>query len=270
MKSIKEYVAIRKAEIKAEVDKLENKPKLVIIQVGNNDASSVYIRGKLKDCDEVGIIGELIHLSEETTEFELLEIIKKLNNDDTVTGFIVQLPLPKTIREEAVINAISPEKDVDGFSKLALVDPGTPRGMIDFLESENFDFKNKNAVVLGRSNIVGRPMARLLLDRSCNVTVLHSKTSEENKRLYLKNADLIITATGHLGLIDHTYELKPTAIILDVGMNRDSNNKLIGDCERDLPVAFQSPVPGSIGLSTRLSLIVNLLQLYKIKHKNIC
>lgn len=265
MQNIKEYVSQRKIAIKKEMDKLAVKPKLVIIQVGNNSASCSYIRGKLKDCFEVNIPAELIHFNENITETELLAEIDKLNNDNSVTGFIVQLPLPKTISEESVIKAIKPEKDVDGFSKLALVNPGTPQGMIDYLDFQGYNFKNKNAVVIGRSNIVGKPMARLLLEKNCNVTVLHSKTSDENKRLFLKQADLIITATGNLNLIDETYDLKPTAVILDAGINIDKDNKLIGDCARNLPVAFQSPVPGGVGLTTRLALIINLLKLYNLQ-----
>lgn len=264
---IKEYVEQRKEEIKQEVSKLIIKPKLVIVQVGNVEASNRYVKNKIKDSTEVGIPYDLIHVDETITEADLLSVIIKLNEDPTVTGFIVQLPLPKHIREQLVIEAIDPKKDVDGFSKLALVNPGTPQGIIDFLDSNNFEYTNKNAVVIGRSNIVGKPMAKLLLEKNCNVTTLHSKTSDENKRLFLKNADLIVTATGKRGLIDETYELKSTAWIIDVGMNLDENGKLIGDCERNLsfyPVAFQSPVPGGVGLTTRLALITNLIKLYKL------
>lgn len=267
MITIKEYVEQRKEEIKQEVSELTIKPKLVIVQVGNDQASQAYIRGKVADTKKVGITCEVIHLDETVTENDLLTEIIKLNEDPTVTGFIVQLPLPKHIREQLVIEAIDPKKDVDGFSKLALVNPGTPQGIIDFLDSNNFEYTNKNAVVIGRSNIVGKPMAKLLLEKNCNVITLHSKTSDENKRLFLKNADLIVTAVGKRGLIDETYELKPTAWIIDVGMNLDENGKLIGDCERNLsfyPVAFQSPVPGGVGLTTRLALITNLLKLYKL------
>lgn len=269
MQSIKEYVEIKKAQIKEEVDSLTIKPKLVIVQVGNVEASNRYVKNKMKDCAECNIPCELIHLDESITEADLLSTVIELNNNPTVTGFIVQLPLPKHIRESIVIEAIDPKKDVDGFSKLALVNPGTPQGIIDFLDSNNFEYTNKNAVVIGRSNIVGKPMAKLLLEKNCNVTILHSKTSNENKRLFLKNADLVVTAVGKRGLIDETYVLKPTVWIIDCGINLDENGKLIGDCERNLsffPVAFQSPVPGGVGLTTRLALITNLIKLYKLQN----
>lgn len=263
MKPIKEYIAIRKAEIKAEVDQLDKKPKLVIIQVGNVEASNRYVKNKLKDCAECGVPAELLHFEDAITEAELLAEIDKLNRDDSVTGFIVQLPLPKAIREEAVIEAVDPKKDVDGFSKLAKVNPGTPQGIIDFLEFNNVEFKDKNAVVIGRSNIVGKPASRLLLERHCNVTTLHSRTSEANKRLFVENADIIVVATGHRNTIDASYKVKPTCIIMDVGMNINDEGKLCGDVEQEMPVLFKSPTPGGTGLLTRLALITNLLRLYK-------
>jgi len=273
---IKEYVAKRKEEIKEEVKAFSNL-KLVIIQIGDNPASNAYIKGKLKDCAEVEIDAELIKLPEETTELHLLDLISELNVASDVTGLIVQLPLPKHISEQKVIEAISPEKDVDGFSKLAYVNPGTPQGIIDYLEYNNYDFTNKNAVVIGRSNIVGRPMARLLLDRSCNVSVIHSKTSETNKNTLLMNADLIICATGHRNTIvdknltkvefDATDRTTKTyhntrAFIVDVGMNRNDEGKLCGDCEA-VTVCEKTPVPGGVGLLTRLALITNLMKLAK-------
>lgn len=270
MISIKEYVAKRKEEIKEEAKTIKGL-KLVIVQVGNNPASNAYVKGKLKDCAEVEVEAELIHLEENTSEFALLEVIKELNEDPTVTGFIVQLPLPKHISEQKVIEAISPEKDVDGFSKLAYVNPGTPQGIIDYLEYNNYDFVDKNAVVIGRSNIVGKPMARLLLERSCNVSVIHSKTSIKNKRALLAHADLIIVATGHINTLtdadlqyitfyDGKYNTK--AFIVDVGMNRNDEGKLCGDCEA-VTVCEKTPVPGGVGLLTRLALITNLMKLAK-------
>lgn len=211
MEKFKDYVAVKKAEIKQQLDKEVKKPKLVIINVGNDQASQVYVKGKLKDCAEIGIVAELKHFEDSITENFLLDFIEALNNDDNVTGFIVQLPLPKHIHEEKIIEAIKPIKDVDGFSKLHITEPATPQGIIDYLVDRKYQFNDKNAVILGRSNIVGKPIARLLLDKNCNVIQLHSKTSEQNKRLFLENADLIITATGKLNLIDHSYKLKSTA-----------------------------------------------------------
>lgn len=276
MITIKEYVAIRKEEIKQEVSSMQVKPKLVIIQVGDNPASNVYIRGKLKDCAEVEIPAELIHFDENITADVLYNKIDELNKDDSVTGFIVQLPLPKHISEQVVIELIDPKKDVDGFSKRALVSPATPQGIIDYLEYNHFNFENANAVVIGRSNIVGRPMARLLLDRSCNVRVIHSKTSVYNKRAALKYANLVVVATGHRNtLIDNelydaenedeywpAWIVNPNCFIVDVGMNRNDEGKLCGDCEA-VTVCEKTPVPGGVGLTTRLALITNLLKLAK-------
>lgn len=265
---IKEYVAKRKEEIKEEVKEFENLI-LVIVQIGDNPASNAYIKGKLKDCAEVGIKAELIKLEENVDEHYLLNLIDCLNNDKEVTGLIVQLPLPKHISEQKVIEAISPEKDVDGFSKLAYVNPGTPQGIIDYLEYNNYDFVDKNAVVIGRSNIVGKPMARLLLERSCNVSVIHSKTSIENKRTLLAHADLIIVATGHRNTLTNDdlgyskfVDKYDNCFIIDVGMNRNDEGKLCGDCEA-VTVCEKTPVPGGVGLLTRLALITNLMKLAK-------
>ena len=271
MVSIKEYVEKRKEEIKEEVKEFKNL-KLVIVQIGDNPASNAYIKGKLKDCAEVNINAELIKLPEITGEPHLLDLIEELNTKDDITGIIVQLPLPKHISEQKVIEAINPRKDVDGFSKLAYVNPGTPQGIIDYLEHNNYNFVDKNAVVIGRSNIVGKPMARLLLERSCNVSVIHSKTSEENKHRLLQNADLIVVATGHRNTLtndDLQYKFydawlyNTNAFIVDVGMNRNDEGKLCGDCEA-VTVCEKTPVPGGVGLLTRLALITNLMKLAKL------
>lgn len=265
--TFKEFVARRKLEIKEEVEKLTNKPKLVIINVGDDSASQVYVRGKLKDAAECGIIAELIHYEADIEESVLYDKINELNNNNECTGYIVQLPLPKKFNEAKIIEMIKPEKDVDGFSKLAITSPATPKGIINYLEAQNYDFTDKCAVILGRSNIVGKPLARLLLARNCNVTVIHSKTSEANKRMYLENADLICSAVGKRNIIDETYKLKPTAWIIDIGMNKNDLNKVCGDIEKDLPVTFQSHNPGSTGLTTRLTLLTNLLELYNLSNK---
>jgi len=264
MQTIKEYAEQRKEALKAEIAAIEKKPTLVIIQLGDNPASNSYVRGKLKDCDEVGIPCTHHKLSYQTTEDELLQLIEELNTDDTVSGFIVQLPLPEHISETKVIEAIKPEKDVDGFSKKHLVDPATPTGIIDYLEAQNFTFRDKKAVVIGRSNIVGRPIARMLLDRDCNVTVIHSKTSAYNKMAALDGADLIVVATGHRNTLTDD-DIKTTCkncFIVDVGLNRNDEGKLCGDCEA-VTIREKTPVPGGCGLTTRLALISNLLKLVK-------
>ena len=268
MQVIKEYVAAKKAEIKKRIAALQGKkPYLVIIQVGEVEASTRYVKNKLKDCAEVGLRAELIHLPESISEAELLRLINELNSSKDVTGFIVQLPLPKHISEQKIVEAVAPLKDVDGFSKLTVVNPGTPQGVIDYLEAQGYEFQDKNAVVIGRSNIVGKPISRMLLEKNCNVTTLHSKTSEQNKRLLLKSADLIVCATGRRNIIDKSYELKPSAVICDIGINFNDEGKLVGDVEQELGVAFKSPVPGGFGLTTRLALITNLLKLYEAQRK---
>ena len=264
--TIKEYVAFRKSEIKEYIAGLELKPHLVIIQVNEDVASNAYVKGKLKDANELGIIAELIKLPLDTQEKDLLELIDSLNNNDDVDGFIVQMPLPKQIDEEKVKEAISPAKDVDGFHPLSVLNPCTPQGIIDYLHFEKVDFVGKNALVIGRSNIVGKPMAKLLLKEHCNVTVVHSRTSKEDMHFYVKHADIVVIAIGRQGYLDNTYEYKDNAIIVDVGISRDETG-LHGDALPNLPVKLQTPVPGGVGLLTRLSLLENLIRIYKSKHE---
>ena len=262
--TIKEYVKSKKIEMKNLVLNMEIKPKLVIVQINEDEASYAYIRGKLKDAEELGINAELIKLPLETTEEELLNKIDELNNDPSIDGFIVQMPLPKHINEENIKLAISPEKDVDGFHPLSSLDPCTPRGIMNYLNSENIALQGKNAVVIGRSNIVGKPMAKLLLKANANVTVLHSKTSFEDMNRYILNADIIVIAIGKANFLDRKFKYKESAVIVDVGINRLEDG-LHGDAERDLPVALQTPVPGGVGLLTRLALYQNLLTIVENK-----
>ena len=262
MQIIKEYVAEKKEKIKAN---LIIKPalKMVIVQVGHVPASDRYVRNKAKDANEVNIDCEINNLPEDISEEELLKLLQGLNEDDGVVGYLVQLPLPKHISEEKVKLAIAPEKDIDGFHPLSKSVPATPLGIYNYLKDMKYEFQGKNAVVIGRSNIVGKPMAQLLLKESMNVTVLHSKTPEAEKRMFLRHADLIVVATGHMHTLTADYELKPTAVVMDVGINNDENGKLCGDCDKELPVAFQSPVPGGVGLLTRIAVIDNLIELSK-------
>ena len=176
--TIKEYVAQRKGEIKNLILTLKVKPKLAIVQINEDAGSNAYVRGKLKDAAELGVDAELIKLPIDTTQEALLQVIDDLNNDKTVDGFIVQMPLPKHIDEELVKLAVAPEKDVDGFHPLSKLNPCTPQGIINYLHAENIELQGKNALVMGRSNIVGKPMAKLLLKENCNVTVVHSKTTK--------------------------------------------------------------------------------------------
>ena len=259
---IKEYVKARKAELKDLIMKMDKKPTLVIVQINDDPASNAYVKGKLKDSAELGIDAKFIKLPESTTEKELLKLIGKLNKNKKLDGFLVQMPLPKHINEETIKLAISPDKDVDGFHPLSKLNPCTPQGIMNYLHAENIELKGKNAVVIGRSNIVGKPMAKMLLAESSNVTVLHSKTSRKDFENYIANADIIVVATGKQGILDESYKYKKSAVIVDVGINRDETG-LHGDAVPNLPVALQTPVPGGVGLLTRLALMENLLKLHK-------
>jgi len=262
MQVIKEYVAEKKEKLRQMLQKQQGL-KMVIVQIGHVPASDRYVKNKAKDASDVGLDCEIINLPEEITEEALLELLRGLNEDISVTGYLVQLPLPKHISEEKVKLAIDPKKDVDGFHPLSKTVPATPLGIYNYLKDMNYEFQGKNAVVIGRSNIVGKPMAQLLLKESMNVTVLHSKTPEAEKRMFIRHADLIVVATGHRHTLTADYELKPTAIVIDVGINVGEDGKLHGDCDPDLPVEFQSPVPGGVGLLTRMSVIDNLIELSK-------
>ena len=260
--TIKEFVAYKKQEIKDEISTLNVKPHFVIMQVNDDEASNAYVKGKIKDADEVGIICTLMKFDTSISQEELIKEIEKVNNNNEIHGLIVQMPLPKHINEEAIKLAVSPKKDIDGFHPLSVLDPCTPKGIITYLKNENVDFVGKNALVIGRSNIVGKPMAKLLLKESCNVTVVHSKTSKEDMAFYINHADIIVIAIGHAGYLDESYSYKKDAIIVDVGISR-IDGKLQGDAKPNLPVALQTPVPGGVGLLTRITLLINLLEAYK-------
>ena len=261
--TIKEYVAFRKEELKKEIQGLDRVPVLSIITVGNDPASEAYVRGKKKDAAEVGIKAIQTIFDENVSQEELLSTIRKQNLDSNIDGIIVQLPLPKHISVEMINQTISPKKDVDGFTLGSAFDPCTPKGIIQYLTHEGFSFRGKNAVVLGRSEIVGKPMARMLLERDCNVVQLHSKTSREDKEFYFAHADLIVSAVGRMFSWDKTYTYKADAYLVDVGINRGEDGHLHGDFVPNLPVKLQTPVPGGVGLLTRLALLENLLEAYR-------
>ena len=260
---IKEYVKERKAYLTDLINHLPVPPKLVIIQVNEDEASMAYIRGKIKDLSAINASYEHIKLPLDISEEALLSVIEQYNHDETVDGILVQMPLPKGIDEEKVKEAVTPLKDVDGFHPLSSYIPCTPKGIIDYLENEKIEFSGKNAVVIGRSNIVGKPMAKLLLNKNCNVTVLHSKTTKEDMAFYLKHADIVVVAVGRKYFIDEQ-ELKKSAVIVDVGINR-VDGILYGDCRPNLDVKLQTPVPGGVGLLTRLSMLENLILCYKTR-----
>ena len=190
MQNIKEYVANKKLALKENLK--DTNLKAVIVQVGNVEASNRYVRNKIKDLEEVGIITELLKFPEDISEEALLTQIHQLNIDDSVTGYLVQLPLPKHISEEKVNLTIDSTKDIDGFHPLSKTVAATPLGIYTYLKDMNYNFSGKNAVIIGRSNIVGKPMHKLLLDANMNVIMLHTRTTEEDKRFYLEHADLLL------------------------------------------------------------------------------
>lgn len=245
---------------------------LAVVQVGADPASSVYVRNKKRACEYIGIESLSYELPEETTEDELLTLIQKLNADDAVNGILVQLPLPKQINEDHVIQTISPAKDVDGFHMQnvgALCTGGegfvscTPLGIIQLLKRSNIEISGKRCVVIGRSNIVGKPMAMLLLRENGTVTVCHSRT--QDLREITRQADILVVAIGKPKFIDETY-IKEGAVVIDVGIHRNENNKLCGDVDFDRVAPHTSaitPVPGGVGPMTIAMLMHNCLQTVK-------
>jgi len=255
---IKEYVAKRKEELKSFFAGKKDVPFLTIVSVGDDPASAAYVKGKTKDLAEVGFGYELLRLPATASEEEVLSILKIKDEDPAVSGILVQLPLPKQIRESAINKTIVPEKDVDGFTPLSPYDSCTPKGIVMYLTAIGFPFRGKNAIVIGRSQIVGKPMAKLLLAKGCNVTVLHSRTSRQDMEFYLKHADLVVVAVGKEGFLDSSYPINENAVVVDVGINRGKDGHLHGDCCPNLKVSLQTPVPGGVGLLTRLALLENL------------
>ena len=248
---------------------------LAVIIVGDNPASRVYVNNKKKACDEVGFISYEYALPEETTEAELLELVKKLNEDDKVNGILVQLPLPKQINENAIINAISPDKDVDAFhpfnvGKIMIGEyaflPCTPAGIMELIDSTGVEIAGKSCVVIGRSNIVGKPMSMLLLHRSGTVTVCHSKT--KNLKEICAQADILVAAVGRPNFVTGDM-VKEGAVVIDVGINRMEDGKLCGDvnfAEAEKKASFITPVPGGVGPMTIAMLMKNTLTSAMIKY----
>ena len=267
-----------KDETKEAISNLKAEGKevtLAVIQVGNNPASTVYVGNKKKACEYVGIRSLAYELPEETTEEELLSLICKLNDDDSVNGILVQLPLPKHIDEDKVIETIVPHKDVDGFhpmnvGALSIGRKGfiscTPYGVIKLLQRTGIEIAGKNCVIIGRSNIVGKPMSMLLLRENGTVTIVHSKT--KNMKEITKQADILVVAIGKPRFIDKEY-IKEGAVVIDVGINRDENNKLCGDVDYDDVIDIVSaitPVPGGVGPMTIAMLMNNCLEAYHMQN----
>ena len=273
--------SVVKDEVRDAVPVLEKKygrkPCLCVIIVGEDPASQVYVRNKVKAAAYTGMDSKLIELPASTGEDALLRKIAELNADAAVDGILVQLPLPKQIDEEKIIDAIAPEKDVDGFhpsnvaglwlGKKCTV-PCTPAGIMRLIDSTGIELKGKSAVVVGRSNIVGKPVAKLLLDRHATVTIAHSRTADLGA--VTRGADVLVSAVGKAGLIKGDM-IKPGAVVIDVGMNRDAEGKLCGDVDfegcKD-KASWITPVPGGVGPMTIAMLMKNTLLCFEQRENN--
>ncbi|MEN1970133.1 bifunctional methylenetetrahydrofolate dehydrogenase/methenyltetrahydrofolate cyclohydrolase FolD [Lentibacillus sp. N15] len=268
----KELAADIKAEMKEEVDRLRKNgilPHLTVVLVGEDPASRSYVNGKKKASKETGISSQIIELSSKTTEKELLDLIAKLNQDQQVHGILVQLPLPEHISEQAIIEAIDPAKDVDGFHPINIgrMMTGkdtflscTPYGIITMLKSHHIPIAGKHAVVIGRSNIVGKPVGQLLLNENATVTYCHSKTTD--LQYYTKQADILIVALGKAHMINADY-LKDGAVVIDVGINRLADGSLTGDVDFESAkekASYITPVPKGVGPMTITMLLKNTIK----------
>lgn len=274
----KEVSTSIRAKIKEEAQKLRDdygiQPGLAVILVGNDPASQIYVRNKQKACEEVGFHAFEYRLNENSTQEQLLDLIGVLNKDNKVHGILVQLPLPDHIDPQTVINTISPEKDVDAFhpinvGKIMLGDyeflPCTPAGVMELIDSTGVEISGKNCVVVGRSNIVGKPMAMLLLHRNATVTICHSRT--KNLAEVCAGADILVSAVGKAHFITADM-VKEGAMVIDVGMNHDENGKLCGDVEFSTvepKASYITPVPGGVGPMTITMLMKNTLRAAKLK-----
>ncbi len=259
-------------QLKIKIDGFYRKPSLVVILAGDNPASKIYVNNKKKVADRIGINSQIINYPSNVSEEELLNKIKELNEDSGVDAILVQLPLPDGISKENIINAISPEKDVDGFTPYNFgrlfsgeepnVYPCTPKGVLLLLKEYNIELEGKHAVVIGRSNIVGKPMAQMLLNNNATVTVCHSYTKDLAQ--ILKTADIVVSAVGKN--IVNGDMLKQGCVVVDVGIFKDENGKTRGDVDFDSAsknAAYISPVPGGVGPMTITSLMLNTVELYE-------
>ncbi len=245
-------------------------PGLSVILVGNDPASKAYVRSKEKTCNKLGILSKKVLFDETVTEEELLQAIDELNEDQNIHGILIQLPLPKHIDEDRVINRVSPEKDVDCFSPVnlgrlflgkPLYNPCTPYGIMKLMEYYDIEIKGKNAVVIGRSNIVGKPIGMMLLEQSATVSFCHSKT--KNLNAYLEHADIIVVAVGRPGFVTKDM-VKEDAVVIDVGIN-EVDGKLVGDVDKEVEekASYFTPVPGGVGPMTITMLMENTLKACK-------
>lgn len=263
--SCKDYVEIRKKELKEEILKFGRTPHLIVIQIDNDPASNSYIKGKKKDCEEVGIL--LSHYnfsSEDVSEESLCSVINMFWKNKGINGIIIQLPIPDKYNIDKLLKCIPPEKDVDGFRKDSRFKPCTPKGIMDWLDYNNIDLSGKDVCIIGRSNIVGKPLVKMMIEKGATVTCCNSKTN--NLKYYTKNADIVVSAIGKPKYFDSKY-FKQGQIIIDVGINRDENGKLCGDVDsKYIYDSYVTPSPGGVGLLTRTSLLENVIKAYRLQN----
>ena len=263
------------ADLKIRIERLEHKPTLAVVLVGDDPASQIYVNNKKKAAENVGIKSIIINMPSTTGETELVQKIQALNNDNNVTAILVQLPLPKHINKNNIINSISPQKDADGFTtanfgllfsgQKPYVYPCTPKGILLLLDEYNINLEGKHVVIIGRSNIVGRPLSQMMLDRNATVTICHSRT--QNLTNITKTADVLISAVGEKIIEENM--LKSDCIVVDVGIFKDETGKTRGDVDFENVskiASYITPVPGGVGPMTIASLMLNTVELYNLQH----
>ena len=263
------------ADLKIRIERLEHKPTLAVVLVGDDPASQIYVNNKKKAAENVGIKSIIINMPSTTGETELVQKIQALNNDNNVTAILVQLPLPKHINKNNIINSISPQKDADGFTtanfgllfsgQKPYVYPCTPKGILLLLDEYNINLEGKHVVIIGRSNIVGRPLSQMILDRNATVTICHSRT--QNLTNITKTADVLISAVGEKIIEENM--LKSDCIVVDVGIFKDETGKTRGDVDFENVskiASYITPVPGGVGPMTIASLMLNTVELYNLQH----
>lgn len=267
-----------KERIKEDVSQIidSRKPKLAVVLVGDDPASATYVTSKVKACEYVGILSIAKRLSKDITQQELLDTIQQLNDDDTVDGILVQLPLPKQLNEQEVMLAIDPQKDVDGFHPMNVgrlhlrqttFVPATPKGVMELIKEYNIDLTGKKVLVIGRSHLVGRPIAQLLVDKNATVTIAHSKTRNLEQLCY--QSEVIVAAVGVMHLVQKDW-LRPQVVLIDVGIHRTKDNKLTGDISPDCMeiASYMTPVPKGVGPMTIAMLLENTMQAYRERGKS--
>lgn len=271
----KKIKAEKLAELKKEIDSLKRKPGIAVIQIGNDSASNVYVKNKEKTANELGCVFHHISFDENVLEEDVLLKIDELNNDSSIDGIIVQMPLPKHLNTSIIQNRVSYEKDIDGltdinagllFHNKDCLIPCTPKGILEMLKYYNIEISGKHVVIVGRSELVGRPLMSLMLNNNATVTICHSYTS--NLQGITKEADILISAVGKKHVINSSM-VKDGAVVIDVGINRE-DNKLYGDVDFDNVcnlTSYITPVPGGVGQMTVLSLYQNLIKAYRINNK---